>query len=144
MKQAIAVLGLTVLLAWPAGCAGGEKPTPTPTAAPATPTLTVAATPTAVAVPTLSTVPPRLMVANTGGEGAMLRKTPGGEAMRAWADGSLMQTVGADTVASGRTWRNVKDPVGNVGWIAADFLIVPPSTPSPVTPAATKAPTPRS
>ena len=142
MRHRIAVLGVVVLVAL-AGCGGGTAtPTASPTATRAmpTPTLALAATPTVTVAPTISTLPPRLMVANTGGQGVMLRKTPGGDAIRAWADGSVMQTAGADQVAAGRTWRNVKDPAGNVGWIAADFLIVAPASSGTAAPAATATP----
>lgn len=65
----------------------------------------------------------KFVVANTGGDGALLRPEPGGRAMiRGWEDGTPMVQVGPDRVAGGKMWKNVRDPEGNVGWIVGDFL----------------------
>ena len=70
----------------------------------------------------------------------MLRKTPGGDAIRAWADGTVMQVVGSTQQAAGHTWQNVKDPAGNTGWMAADFLTKAPAATGTPTAAGTAVP----
>ncbi|MDA8219690.1 MAG: hypothetical protein M0Z94_18995 [Dehalococcoidales bacterium] len=121
------VAGVLVIAA--AGCGSGAEPTPTPTqtASPTPAPTQVAVVPTNTPVP----VPKRLVVGNTGGDGVVIRKEPGsGEVIKGWADGTAMLVVGDDREAAGRTWKNVKDPDGNEGWVAADFLVVP-SAPTP-------------
>ena len=133
---AFAVLWFVVLLT---ACAGGGAATSTPTPPAPTPTLVALTWPTPLPVPTATAVAAtRLVVANTGGQGVFIRKTPGGEVIRSWMDGSVMQVVGTDQQSAGRAWRNVKDPTGNVGWIAAEFLAPAPA--SAGTPAATARP----
>jgi hypothetical protein len=119
---------LTALFFLVSACAGGQAatPTPEPLLFP-TFTATTAAPTQAPAVPTVIVQLSQLKVTNTGGEGAMLRKTPGGDAIRAWMDGTIMQVVGSPQTSAGRTWQNVKDPSGNTGWMAADFLTAAPA-----------------
>lgn len=88
---------------------------PTPTVIPATST-TVPATPTAT--------PSALVVANTGGDGVYVRKTANGDKVKAWPDGTALVPVGSDQQVSGKNWRNVKDPDGNVGWVPAEYVSV--------------------
>ncbi len=94
------------------------------------PAPTGAPTPTATAVPTATPapdLPASYVVANTGGLGAALRREPGnGERIRAWQDGTTMVEVGPERQVGPQVWKNVRDPAGNVGWIAADLLAVSP------------------
>ena len=62
-------------------------------------------------------------VANTGGAGAYIRRTTNlADRLVAWPDNTRMEIVGEDRQEGGETWRNVRDPAGNVGWIPADYL----------------------
>lgn len=114
---------LTISLGLAPACAGSNA-APTPEASPAA----------AVASPTASTAPPpepsptaapSLLVGNTGGLGVFIRRTPAGDQIRAWPDGATMTVIGEDKQAEGRTWKNVRDPDGNNGWVAAEYLVVP-------------------
>lgn len=82
--------------------------------------------------PTILSVVPTpglFQVGNTDGDGVWLRKTPAmADKVTAWPDGTLMIIVGADTQAEGRTWHNVKDPNGIVGWVPAEYLVVLPAS----------------
>ena len=77
---------------------------------------------------------PRVQVGNTGGDGANLRRVPGqsGDRMKTIPDGTLLQVVGPDQQADGQTWRNVRDPQGDSGWIIASLLVPEGSVPPPV------------
>ena len=97
--------------------AGGLAPT-----AQKKPAATAASTTTSA--PTSSS--PRLVkVANTGGLGANLRSEPSTSAARiaSLVEGAVLEVVGPDVQAEGRTWKNVKDEAGRTGWMAADFLV---------------------
>lgn len=137
-KKAVVACSILLFVVLVAACASGSPATPT--TAPPTPTTAAAVItwPTPLPVPTATLAADRAMVANTGSQGVFIRKTPGGEAIRGWNDGSVMQVVGADQQSGGRAWRNVKDPSGNVGWIAAEFLVPAPAAVGTATvPAAT-------
>lgn len=63
-----------------------------------------------------------LRIANTGGIGAFIRRTPSLEdRLRAWPDGAPLKTVGPDLAAGGIEWKRVQDPAGNRGWIPAQY-----------------------
>ncbi len=63
-----------------------------------------------------------LRVANTGGTGVFLRRTPNmNDRVRAWADGTPLKVIGADTNVEGVDWKNVQDPAGNQGWIPVQY-----------------------
>ncbi|MCL5263990.1 MAG: SH3 domain-containing protein [Chloroflexi bacterium] len=63
-------------------------------------------------------------IANTGGDGVFLRRTPrSNDKLVAWMDGTILQIVGENREAEGIVWRNVKDPKGNIGWVPAQYLI---------------------
>lgn len=111
-----------------------ERP-PTGTSTRATSTLTatevpLTGTPTVTETPT---EPPEIIyvVANTDGDGVNIRTaTDDPESIKVWEDGTEMVVVGPDVTAEGRDWKNVRDPDGNVGFVAADFL-EPQPTPEP-------------
>jgi SH3-like domain-containing protein len=52
-----------------------------------------------------------------------MRREPAGEKIKAWPDGTEMIAIGADAEADGRKWTNVRDPDGNEGWVAVEFLV---------------------
>ncbi len=114
----------------------------TPTAAAPTPTVaTVAtATPPPPAQPTPAPAPRIFVVGNTGGDGVGLRIIAGGnERIRAWPDGTELADVGEARDVSGTLWRKVKDPQGNVGWVADRYLTSTSRAPTP-SPASTPNP----
>jgi hypothetical protein len=96
-------------------------------AAPDTAGVSVQEAPPAAEAPGSPAAPPaqadaQIKVANTGGTGVYLRKTPNlGDRVRAWADGTALKVVGPDTVENGVTWKHVQDPAGNDGWIPAQY-----------------------
>ncbi|MFN0074473.1 MAG: hypothetical protein ACKVVP_23575 [Chloroflexota bacterium] len=69
---------------------------------------------------------PSARVAGTGGEGVVLRS----EASRAASmltvvpEGAVVTLIGPEQVTEGRAWRPVRDSVGRVGWLAAEYLII--------------------
>jgi len=64
-------------------------------------------------------------VANTGGQGIILRREPSTTAPRvaARAENAVLRVTGPDTTVDGRTWRQVEDAQGNRGWTPAEFLV---------------------
>lgn len=104
-------------------------PTPLPVLPPVQPTATMAPQP-ATATPVPPTPTPSIwIVANTGGQGVYIRRAPAtGERIRAWPDGTRLERAGEDRVSEGRTWRQIKDPAGNVGWVPAEYLAASPSS----------------
>ena len=76
--------------------------------------------------------PARFRSANTGTEGANLRREPGqgGERMKTIPDGTLVEVVGPDRTVDGIVWRNVRDLQGETGWIAGSFLAAEGSAPA--------------
>jgi hypothetical protein len=126
------VLGLLL-----SGCAG-TPPTPTPTSGPPTlpplPTATFGPSPTAgssILVPILTPTAEgaaaagdRLVVINTEGDGANLRTDPSrtAQSIVIVPEGDTLDVVGPDRTADGITWKNVRDRLGNTGWMSAGFL----------------------
>lgn len=109
-----------------------------PGAIPATPTVALlarpSASPTAIpspARPAATLIPPSqgramgtLVVANADPDGVSIRKEPGaGERIRVWRDGTAMTFLGEEGQAAERVWKKVRDPEGNEGWVAAEFLV---------------------
>src|SRR5262249_26909087 len=45
-----------------------------------------------------------------------------GERITVWFDGTELIPLRGEQVAAGRTWKQVRDPKGNEGWIAGEFL----------------------
>jgi hypothetical protein len=74
----------------------------------------------AAAVPALG----RARVGNTEGQGANLRQRPSATApvVKSVPEGTTVELIGPDQQADGRAWRNVRDPEGSTGWIAAELL----------------------
>lgn len=110
--------------------------TPAASAPAARATFTPPATATALPVPTvrpteppaatpmpLPEVPKAMVVAKTDGQGVYMRRTPNpDDKLRAWMEGSRMEVVGPDVQAAGTTWKRVKAPNGQEGYIPAQFL----------------------
>lgn len=83
-------------------------------------------TPTPQPSPTPVPPPVFVRIANTGGDGVFLRRTPrSSDKLVAWMDGTVLQIVGEDREAEGTVWRHVKDPKGNIGWVPSQYLTAP-------------------
>jgi hypothetical protein len=130
MSKQVGVMGLGMIVLVIALLAGvapldGARSRPT-TAASTTALPTVTRTPVRLDViaPTqASTSSETLIVRNTGGEGVSLRRAPGdGERIAIWFDGTELIRLRGEQVAADRIWKQVRDPKGNEGWIAAEFL----------------------
>ena len=106
-----------------------------PTAAPTAPPAPTAGVPAALSQAPASA---QLVVSNTGPEGVSLRRTAGtaGQRIKIWKDGTAMADLGETADVGGQTWRKVRDPEGNVGWTAAEFLADPAASPPGAAPAA--------
>ena len=64
-------------------------------------------------------------VANTGGAGVYLRRTPRmADTIRPWAEGTPLVIVGAPVTAEGRVWLHVRAPDGTVGYIPAQYAVI--------------------
>ena len=124
----------------PAGPVASPPADASPVAAAATPP---AGSPAATSGATASTPPaegatpsataearPELVVAGTQGTGVRLRRTPGGDALRVYPEGTRLEQLGPDQDVGGVVWRNVRAPDGQEGWVAAEFTAAaPPATP---------------
>ena len=66
----------------------------------------------------------RVRVANTEGQGANMRQSPSttAEIVRSVPEGTIVDVVGPDQQGGGRTWRNIREPGGATGWVAAELL----------------------
>lgn len=91
--------------------------TTVPTLPPPPPTSTPPPTPTAPP-------PHRLIVANTGGIGVVLRSAPQtGARLAALADDTVLIELGPPTTAGGETWLHVRTPDGAEGYVAARYTV---------------------
>lgn len=86
-----------------------------------------------------ATSPPRstaraYAVASTGGEGLYLRRSPQRTACKtaprpangvvpAYREGTALRQTGPDQVNAGQTWRQVRAPDGQEGWVPAEYTI---------------------
>jgi hypothetical protein len=121
--------GVVLTSARPRTTEQAAAPTPAPVATVA-PTLAAAAAAPPPAVPAALAQPPapaNLVVNNVGPDGVSLRRTPGvsGTRIKVWKDGTAMADLGESATQDGKPWRKVRDPEGNVGWTAAEFLADP-------------------
>jgi hypothetical protein len=66
----------------------------------------------------------KLRVAGTNGDGVYLRRTPGDtNRWVAWPDNTVVDYLNEDQQVNGRTYKKVRDPGGNVGWMPAEYLV---------------------
>jgi len=108
----------------------------TPAIVPASPTMPLLGAtlphtppPTATAAPEPTAEPVEYVrVANTGGQGIILRREPSPTAPRvaARAENTVLRVVGPDTTVGGRVWRQLEDAQGNRGWTPGEFLVPAP------------------
>jgi len=116
----------------------------TPPASPGPGQATPTATPTATA-----TSGPRVRVANTDGVGLNLRAEPATTARRiaGLPEGTILDVIGPDRQADGRSWKNVRVERFGDGWVAAEYTVAvsgPTTTPATATATPTRTPTPTS
>lgn len=77
-----------------------------------------------VVTPTPTPATSRFVVGNTNGDGVSLRRSPKlDDRWLAWQDGTVMEVVGPEVSGDGLTWRHVRDPRGNTGYIPSQYLI---------------------
>ena len=64
------------------------------------------------------------VVANTGGEGVYLRRTPRlADRDTAYVDGTRLTAIGADAQGEGLTWHHVRAPDGKTGYVPAQYTV---------------------
>jgi hypothetical protein len=68
-------------------------------------------------------------VAHTDGQGAMMRRTPGGDSLGLVIEGAVVTLTGREEQAEGHTWKEAKASDGRVGWIDDQFIAMDVSTP---------------
>jgi hypothetical protein len=62
------------------------------------------------------------VVAGTSGLGVYLRSAPRvADPLTAWPDGTRLDVVGPDAQGDGLTWKQVRDPCGQLGWLPARY-----------------------
>lgn len=133
------LVALFILLAIISALSGGSKSTATNASTPV-PTstainLAAAKSPlvqaTATPIPATAT-PAVFVVANTGGEGVYIRRTPDvADRIKVWPDNTQLLKIGDDLNVDGKTWTTVRDPDGNEGWVPKEYLGMPTPTPAP-------------
>jgi len=90
----------------------------------ATPTPTPQPQPTPTPTAPLSG---KVQVANTGGVGAYIRRTPNmKDKIVAWPDRTILDVIGEDVDANGIHWKHVRDPKGNEGFVPSQYLVPAP------------------
>src|SRR5205823_9639532 len=112
-------------------CAGGEAPRATQVDKPVDVQSSEAPTPMTsevlvpppvpTVVPAPATATPGLSdreyfrVGNTGGEGVYIRRSPVlADRLRAWPDGTRLESLNEPTIGDGTDWLKVRDPDGNI------------------------------
>ena len=73
----------------------------------------------------------RFVVTGTQGEGLRLRRTPGGDVLGSYRDGTHLDQIGPDQKAQGVLWRHVRAPGDVDGWVAAEHTILATLAPPP-------------
>jgi hypothetical protein len=112
---------------------------PTPAVAAPVATTPIAAAPIARSAPPAPTsaasqqrltMTATFLVTNTLGKGMALRPAPIARNVgKVWPDGTMMAGLGAEQEAYGWTWRFVRDPDGNNGWMPSNYLVQDDSAP---------------
>ncbi len=99
---------------------GAVSPSRTPAQRVATPLIVATPGPTRTPVVVAATQQ-RFIVAGTNGEGIVLRRTPAGERIDVYREGSRLEGLGPDREVAGGTWHHVRTPDGIEGWVAARY-----------------------
>jgi hypothetical protein len=119
-SPAILIVGLLVvgiLVAAGVVSQRGRLTTPAATAVDGQTSATATATAPANAARTF-------VVANTGGEGVYLRRTPRlADRDTAYVEGTQLVTIGADEQGEGQSWHHVRTPDGKTGYVPAQYTV---------------------
>lgn len=110
------------------GAAGSAAPAPTITLAlnnlPAVPPTATPLPPPMPAAPAIGGAKRTFGVANTGGEGVYLRRSPRlDDRLSAWPDDTRLEEIGPETTVDGVVWRHVRAPNGVEGFVPARYTI---------------------
>ena len=103
--------------------------TPVPPTATSTPTLTFTPTSTATRTATPTLTPIFAVIQTRDQKGAVMRLQPGGEVLRSYFDGTLMQVLPDPVTVDGVEWVHVIAPDGLEGWMVQRLLVT--ATPAP-------------
>ncbi len=103
--------------------AAGTRTTAATGATTARVTTATGAQTTAAAPPPASGANKVFVVSGTNNEGVRLRGAPGtsGNQIAVLPEGARLEQIGPDREVGGVTWRNVRTPEGQEGWVAAEF-----------------------
>ena len=131
-KQGAPVVGVIVVIAlggwWFSGRSQSEANRPVAVVVLSTPTPVSASlgTLTSQAASTPTPGVTVLKVANTGGQGVLMRDQPGrsGKPLATLPEGSSLDIAGPEQVVDGAAWRQVKEKGGKVGWVSTQYLEV--------------------
>ena len=104
----------------------------TPVVAAATPVLNLPAMPPPTPEPTATPSPPpapaappaarAFIVANTGGDGVYLRRSPQlNDRLSAFPERTRLEEIGPETTVDGIVWRHVRAPDGTAGYVPAQY-----------------------
>jgi hypothetical protein len=66
------------------------------------------------------------LIANTDGAGVFMRDAPGGAVIVALSEGAPVRILYQRERVNGVEWVEVRDLMGRVGWIAAQYVHVQP------------------
>jgi SH3-like domain-containing protein len=69
------------------------------------------------------------MVAVIGSTGAYLRNAPGGEIIKSYMNGTIVEILPETEMVSGMVWVRIKGPDGTQGWVLQSLLTTPIPTP---------------
>jgi hypothetical protein len=110
-------------------------PTTAPTLEPTTPTVEIEPSPLPTASPTdappeeptITPEPAAETAVVSSGVGVWLRASPGtsGEQLEWLLDGTLLNLLGGQETVDALLWQQVQTETGVIGWVAADFLLIP-------------------
>lgn len=129
MALAVAALGALLILAF-----GQSSFSPlardSAAASDASPTIAVSLPPTSTPPVIPSVLPTQVVaanrmfvVANTGGDGVFLRRTPQyGDKMAAWPDNTPLEEIGPERTVNGVLWHLVRAPDGTEGYVPAQYI----------------------
>lgn len=77
-----------------------------------------------ITAPAPANVARTFVVANTGGEGVYLRRTPRlADRDTAYVDGTKLTAIGADEQGDGQSWHHVSTPDGKTGYVPAQYTV---------------------
>ncbi len=121
-SPAIFLVALLVIGFLVAAAVLSQREEATPTPAPGGATSAATSTTGSAGAPTLTGTPRTFVVANTGGEGVYLRRTPRlADRDTAYPEGTRLVAIGADVDGEGGRWHHVRTPDGKSGYVPARY-----------------------